>query len=95
MLEYLAWMISTGEGGYIGRYWLNPVPAHMEGHRFAAWATRAEARLDVDTLALHDAEPEPAAYASGGGADAGVCATTAANGTSSEVHIRSSLSCPP
>ena len=47
MLEYKAWMIATGEGHYIGRYWIFPVPPHMEGHRFSAWPTRAEARAEL------------------------------------------------
>ena len=44
---YRTWMIATGEGSYIGRYWLYPVPPHMEGHRYAAWNTRIEARAEL------------------------------------------------
>lgn len=47
MLEYKAWVIDTGEGGCIGRYLLHPVPPHMEGHRYAAWPTRAGARAEL------------------------------------------------
>lgn len=43
-------MIATGEGGYIGRYWLNPVPVHMEGHHKAAWPTRREARAELSRV---------------------------------------------
>lgn len=48
MLEYRAWVIDTGEGGCIGRYWRGTVPPpHMEGHRYAAWDTRAGAREEL------------------------------------------------
>ena len=45
---YRTWMISTGEGDYLGRYWVSrPVSPWLEGHVQAAWRTRAEARAEL------------------------------------------------
>jgi hypothetical protein len=46
-MTYLTWMIATGEGGYIGRYWPGSPSPWMEGHRCAAWTTRAGARQEL------------------------------------------------
>ena len=50
--SYPTWMIATGDGAYIGRYWRYPVPLHLGGHRFAAWPTRVEARAELTRVRL-------------------------------------------
>lgn len=48
MKTYRTWMIATGVGnGYIGRYWRQQPPEHMEGHVYAAWPTREAAREEL------------------------------------------------
>jgi len=47
-MTYQTWMIDTGEGRYIGRYWVTrPVSPWMEGHVNAAWFTRSAARQEL------------------------------------------------
>ena len=46
-MTYKTWMISVRRGGgYVGRYWHKPVSPWMEGHRYATWRTREEARAE-------------------------------------------------